>query len=393
MVIAAASVLVTPTVRDRTRLIALLACAFLMTAACSPASAHTIEKGFWGPAQIDGVSQFPLYRQLGVTIYQTSLEWAAVAPTRPADPRNPADPAYVWPADLDGVIAEARGHGIDVLLMLIGAPPWANGGRSPEYAPDRSTDFAAFARAAARRYPQVRRWMIWGEPSRSKNFKPLVPQPLGRPITRAQARAPRRYARLLDAAYGQLKAERRSNLVIGGNTYTTGEIRPADWVRNLRLDSGRPARMDLYGHNPFSFRDPNLRNPESDSVDLSDLDWFSRLVQRRLGRPLNKRVRLFLSEFTMPTAPDREFNLFVSPKVQARWITKAFRIAHTVGVDTLGWIHLRDEPPNGEQRVVNGGLLTHDAVPKPGFWAFIRGGLTIDQRRSLRTMGAQLPHR
>ena len=381
--------------RGRLRwIVALLAAALLATTACAPASAHTLEKGFWGPPEIDGVSQFPIYEQLGVTIYQTTLTWASIAPTRPADPTNPADPAYNWPAKLDSIITEARGHGIEVLLMLFGAPPWANGERSPEWAPHRPSDFADFARAAARRYPDVRRWMIWGEPSRRKNFKPLETQRLGKPLTRTQARAPRRYARLLDAAYGQLKAERSSNLVIGGNTFTTGHIRPADWARNLKLANGRPARMDLYGHNPFSFRDPNLDNRESESVDLSDLDWFAPLVQRHLGRPRGKRVKLFLSEFTMPTSRgDREFNLYVSPRVQARWITKAFRIAHAVGADTLGWIHLRDEPPNGAKRVVHGGLLTHDGVPKPGFYAFMRGGLTIDQRVALRNGQAQLKHR
>jgi hypothetical protein len=363
----------------------LVGCAALAAVAAPPAGAHTLQKGFWGPAEIDGVSQFPLYEQLGVTVFQTTLQWASIAPTRPADPRNPADPAYRWPAALDSVIAEARDHRISVLLMLFGAPRWANGGHSPRYAPDRSTDFADFARAATRRYPAVRRWMIWGEPSRSHNFQPLVPQPLGTAITHAQARAPRRYARMLDAAYGQLKAQRRSNVVIGGNTYTTGEIRPADWVRNLQLDGGRPARMDLYGHNPFSFRDPDLRNKPTSSVDLSDLDWFAALVQRRLGRPRHKRVRLFLSEFTMPTAPDREFNVWVPPGVQARWITKAFRIAHTVGAEGLGWIHLRDEPPQGDAATVNGGLLTHDGTPKPGFWAFMRGGETIAERVSRRS--------
>ena len=359
------------------RRIARAALATALAAACAgaPAPAYALEKGFWGPAEIDGVSQFPLYERLGVTIFQTSLRWPNVAQTRrPADPRDPSDPAYEWPADLDHIIAEAHRHGIEVLLQLYGSPPWANGGRSAEYAPTRSTDFADFARAAARRYRTVRRWMIWGEPSRLRNFRPLVPQPQKTRITRAQARAPRRYARLLDAAYGQLKAERSSNIVIGGNTYTTGSIRPADWVRNLQLDSGRPARMDLYGHNPFSFREPSLRNPRSESVDLSDLDWFGTLVQNRLGRPRHKRVRLFLSEFTMPTAPDREFNLYVSPAVQARWITKAFRIARAVGADTLGWIHLRDEPPAGDDRVGNAGLLTHDGTPKPGFYAFMRGG-------------------
>ena len=371
-----------PPIRRRW-LLALAGC-ILVSAIVAPAThARPLQKGFWGPAEIDGVSQFPLYERLGVTLYQTSLRWAAIAPTRPADARNPDDPAYHWPADMDRIVREARAHRMRVLLMLFGAPRWANGGRSPEYAPRRPADFADFARAAARRYPAVRRWMIWGEPSRSNNFRPLTRQPLGTPITSKQARAPKRYARLLDGAYGQLKAERRSNLVIGGNTYTTGEIRPADWVRNLKLPDGRLARMDLYGHNPFSFRDPDLRNRPSSSVDLSDLDWFSKLVQRHLGRPRHKRVRLFLSEFTMPTAPDREFNLYVSPAVQARWITKAFKIVREVGADGLGWIHLRDEPPKGDARVVRGGLLTHDGKPKPGFYAFMRGGLTAAQRARL----------
>jgi hypothetical protein len=380
--------------RRRAWLLALAGCAMLAASIPAPARAGTLQKGFWGPAQIDGVSQFPLYERLGVTIYQTSLQWAAIAPTRPADARDPADPAYVWPPEIDRVVAEARTHGISVLLMLFGSPRWANGGHTPRYAPNRTTDFADFVRAAARRYPGVSRWMIWGEPSRSNNFMPLVHQPLGTPITPRQAQAPRRYARLLDAAYGQLKAERPANIVIGGNTYTTGNIRPSDWVRNLRLPSGRRARMDLYGHNPFSFRDPDLSNRPSLSVDLSDLDWFSRLVQRQLGRPWHKRVPLFLSEFTMPTAPDREFNLYVSPKVQASWITKAFRIAHAVDAEGLGWIHLRDEPATAAGgNGLHGGLLTDDGTPKPGFYAFMRGGLTIAQRTALRRRLAQPPHR
>ncbi len=118
--------------------------------------------------------------------------------------------------------------------------------------------------------------------------------------------------------YGQLKAQRRSHVVIGGNTYVTGEIRPIDWVRNMKLENGRPPRMDLYGHNPFSFREPNLRNPPSVQglVDFSDLGRFNRLIHRYLGRPRHKRIRLFLSEFTIPTGPDVEFNFRVTPRTR-----------------------------------------------------------------------------
>ncbi|HEV2060396.1 MAG TPA: hypothetical protein VGR11_13655 [Solirubrobacteraceae bacterium] len=354
----------------------------LFTAIAPSAHAAPLEKGFWGPAAVDGKSQFPIYKRLGVTLYQTSLSWANVAPTRPANPRDPGDAAYQWPAELDDVIAEARRHDMRVLILLAGSPPWANGGKSAEWAPNRPGDFADFVRAASRRYPGVRHWMIWGEPSRSNNFKPLVEQPLGTKITSAQRRAPRRYARLLDAAYGQLKAQRRSNLVIGGNTYVTGEVRPIDWVKSMRLPNGKRPRMDLYGHNPFSFRNPDLRNPPSTQglVDFSDLGRFDKLIHRYLGRPRGKRIRLFLSEFTIPTGPDREFNFWVSEKTQAKWIKNAFRVARKVDAGGLGWIHLYDEAPIAGHTVVRGGLLTHDGKKKPGFYAFMRGGLTPAQR-------------
>lgn len=357
-------------------LLAMSCCLLALAVGAAGASAAKLEKGFWGPTSIDGRSQFPLYKKLGVTLYQIALPWSSTAPTRPANAKDPGDPAYQWPAETDIAISEAKRHGMKVLIMLTRTPPWANGGRTSEYAPDRPRDFADFARAAARRYPSVRHWMIWGEPSRSNNWKPFVEQPLGGRLTASMKRAPRRYARLLDAAYGELKAQRRSNLVIGGNTYVTGEVRPPDWVRSMKLPNGRPPRMDLYGHNPFSFRNPDLRNPPSTQnlVDFSDLGRFDRQIQRYLGRPRHKRIRLFLSEFTIPTGPDREFNFYVSRRTQAKWITNAFKVARRVKAAGLGWIHLYDEPPAPGNTVINGGLLSYDGKRKPGFYAFMRGG-------------------
>jgi hypothetical protein len=362
--------------RLRRHVLAIALCLLLMGAAAPAAPAAPLEKGFWGPTEVGGVSQFPIYEDLGVTLFQMTLRWDEVAATRPRDARDPADRAYRWPADVDFAIRQAKRHGMRVLLMLIDAPSWANSGRSPEYAPDRPSDFGAFARAASRRYPSVRHWMIWGEPSRSARFKPFVQQPFGAPMTRARRRAPERYARLLDAAYGQLKAQRRSNLVIGGNTYVTGEVRPMSWMRSMRLPDGRPPRMDYYGHNPFSFREPDLRKPPSPQgvVDFSDIGRFDKAIQRALGKPRKTTIKLFLSEFTIPTGPDREFNFHTTLRTQAKWITSAFKVAHQVKhVVCLGWVHLYDEPPSPPDSVINGGLLTYDGTKKPGYEAFKRG--------------------
>ena len=74
-------------------------------------------------------------------------------------------------------------------------------------------------------------------------------------------RGPHRYARILDASYGALKRVSRKNLVIGGNTFTTGDISVLNWIKNLKLPNGKPPRMDMYGHNPFNNRPPVLHGP------------------------------------------------------------------------------------------------------------------------------------
>lgn len=347
----------------------------LALAAAAPAQAHfSARKAIWGPATVNGVSQFPLYQDLGVGIYETSFDWASVAPSRPRRARDPSDPAYRWPADLADTIGQAQRHGMRVSIMIIGSPAWANGGHSSSYwAPQRPSDYADFAVATARRYPSVHLWMVWGEPTRVVRFAPLIPsRPTASRLTTRQAAAPRRYARMLDATYGALKSVSRRNLIIGGNTYTTGDIRTRQWIKYMRLPNGRPPRLDLYGHNPFSFRRPNLANPPGalGTVDFSDLARLRAFVDTNLARSRRQHIPLFLSEWTIPTAPDSEFNFWVDPGTQAIWIQSAFRIVHRwSGIYALGWIHIRDEGPGGSM----GGLLYAQGQKKPGYYAFRAG--------------------
>jgi hypothetical protein len=334
---------------------------------------YSPKKAIWGPLATNGASQFPMYHDLGVGIYEMELSWPQAAPTRPHQAANPADPAYRWPATVSYAIQQAAKYHIRILLQVIGAPSWANGGQAWSYPATRVSDFSRFVTAAARRYRSVHLWMIWGEPSRKPNFAIVHPASLtARKLTPAQARAPHVYAQMLDASYGALKHVSKRNLVIGGDTYTTGDISTRDWIRYLRLPNGRPPRMDLYGHNPFSWREPNLSNPPSpdDEVDFSDLARLSRLVNQQLAPP-HHQIKLFLSEWTIPTGPnDPEFNYWVDPDVQAQWITAGWRIVNTSPfIYALGWIHLYDDPPGGS----TGGLLTDQGTPKPGYAAFKAG--------------------
>jgi hypothetical protein len=356
----------------KTTVVIVALAALVAIAGAAEARKPSTKKGIWGPVEVMGVSQFPIYRDLGAGIYQTVLEWDDVAATRPSDPTNPRDPAYHWPPDLDRAIAEGRRYGIQVALTVMWSPRWANGGHRRQWAP-RPRAYARFLRAAARRYPSVRLWQIWGEPSRRANFQPMP---------RFEATGPRRYARVLDAAYGALKRENRRNRVIGGNTFTTGDVSPKQFIKGLRLPNGRPPRMDMYGHNPFTARKPALsKGPLGFGfADFSDLDTLARWVDRYLGRgPRGRPLKLYLSEFTIPTdQANYEFNFFVRRGTAASWLRSALRITRRWSrIYTLAWIGLYDEKPNGPNGShgdeVHRGLLDSTGAKKPAYSAYKQG--------------------
>ena len=337
--------------------------------------AQAAEKAIWGPTTLPGGgSAFPTYRHLGVDTLQLYLEWGTVAPSRPRDTSNPADPAYRWPADLDRSISEAASNGMRIALVVRGSPAWANGGRSPIDVPS-AAEFATFVATASRRYPYVRRWMIWGEPNRDDRFQPNAPDsPIG----------PRAYAPILDAAYGALKGVSPANIVIGGMTWTGGTVKPAPFLRYMRLPNGRPPRLDWFGHNPFPFRFPDLREEYIPGGwrDMSDMDLFSEELRRVYG----PRVRLWLAEFqVLSDKPSREFESFVPLQAQGDWLTAAYRIADNLpSIAGMGWLGLLDEPERPGSS--NSGLLTASGARKPAFEAFRRAP-SVRFRPSVRVSG------
>lgn len=370
------------------RAVLLLALAFAATfAAATPASAF--EKSIWGPAQLNGKSQFPIYRDLGVDLFQQSLIWANIAQSRPADPTNPNDPAYTWPADLDFAVAEAARYKIDVLLLAMRTPKWANGDKLDVFPPTDAKDYANFMVALAKRYPTVHHFMVWGEPIRNTNYAviggsapnyydPNTVSPKKLPDFNAgQKASARSYAQLVDATYGSLKRLSKRNIIIGGNTTTSGDLDPFNWFKYMRLSNGKPPRMDWAGHNPFGTRGPDLKKKQLfiGTADMSDLDVFIPWVKRyqsRSGR--NKKIKLFVSEFSAPTdQAGFEFNYFVTRPLQAKWLTAAMNIGkRNKDIAGVGWYSLRDVPPREDGEDSRTGLIDNTGKKKPSYYAFKR---------------------
>jgi hypothetical protein len=365
--------------RGKLMLAAVLVALLALPAGQADAKRHfSYKKAIWGPVVRDGKPQFPIYHDLGAGIWEYTLDWRQSAPTKPTDPLDPADPAYHWPAELDQAVSAAGKYHMKINLLVRSTPAWANGGKPDNWVPDRPADLGDFVTAAARRYPSIKLWMIWGEPSRRENFMPLTPErQSSRRLTKKQAAAPRYYARMLDASYAALKKVRRSNVVIGGNTFTAGDITPYNWVRYLKLPNGRRPRMDMYGHNPFTGRRPRANAPQDPYVvDISDLPTFTRFLDKQgLRAPGGRKLKLFLSEFFWPTDhANNEFAFHLTRKLQASWLNDALRLVrHSSRVYTLGWFSLYDDPPRPDGLSVNRGLMTFKGKRKPSYNVFRSG--------------------
>jgi hypothetical protein len=342
---------------------ALVALVSLLLALPASASAAGL-KAIWGPTKLNGgagPSAFPVYEELGVDVFQYQLDWAAIAPTEPSAPTNPADPAYNWPSAVDFAISEAAAHGMDVALLVKGTPWWAVNGAAPganvrSQGPADVQDYANFLTAASARYPTVHRWMIWGEANRAAVW----------------SSGPVAYANLLDAAYGALKPlPSDPDTVVGGMSFTFGETPPRQWIGALVRSNGQRPRLDEYGHNPFTRRCPDIDwGPDflvDGSRDIGDIDTLIGEVRGAFG----PQAKLWLSEYTIASdRPNRALSFFLSREEQAEWLTKAFRIAGSASyVSGLGWFNLHDEPAS----ILDGlttGLMTYEGERKPAFAAY-----------------------
>jgi hypothetical protein len=313
-----------------------------------------------------GASAFPTYRRLGVQVLEVQLDWADTALARPQNPSDPQDPAYQWPAALSEEVTQAAKYGIQLAVMVKGSPAWANGGRDSSWAPTHASDYASFMQAASRRYPSVHYWMIWGEVTRPGNFNPM---PAGSPV------GPERYALLLDAAYGALKAVSTANVVIGGMTYTVGTLSAPEFIHWMRLPDGRAPRLDYYGHNPYSARFPNLsENPYTPGVrDINDIDTLEHELAVAYRHSPHGTPKLWLSEFSVSSDhANRAFAFYVSRAAQAQWVTAAYKLVDSVHyVAGLGWYQLLDEPSSVPENLTNG-LMTATGIPKPAFYAYAK---------------------
>ena len=302
---------------------------------------------------------------LGVDLVRVTLSWRAIEQHR-------GERSWAWP---DALLPELRARGIAPLVTLYGTPGWANGGRSVNVAPTRGADFAAFAAAAARRYPFVRLWAIWNEPNQRRWLSP--PSPALYTV------------RLLNPAYAAIKRVSPRSQVAGGVTAprgSVGGVSPVDFIRGLDRAG---ARLDAYAHNPYALR--RGETPLAGGCDHCETITMSTLprLSREVAKAFPPRTRIWLTEFGYQTSPP-DLRLGVRWWQQARYTGEAAQRAYaTPRVDVLVHYLYRDEPELGRWQ---SGVTTSTGRAKPAL-RMLESPLAQVSRHGLRTaVWGQLRH-
>lgn len=333
-----------------TRLLVLLAALAAVLHVASPAAAspsirYGIQDDAWllyGAGTLE--SRVETLDRLGVELVRFTIDWSRVEARRGE---------YDW-SGVDPVLRALRDRGIRAVVTLNGAPRWANGGRSPNWAPTSGSTFASFAAVAATRYPWVKDWLIWNEPNQRRWLRPTTPRTY--------------VTKLLNPAYAAIHSASSSARVGGGVTAprgSSGGVSPVDWIRGMRAAG---ARLDAYAHHPYPLT--RFQTPWTGACDHCETITMASLERllREVSRAWGGAKRIWLTEYGYQTNPPDRF-LGVSTAKQARYLGEAaWRSFKARNVDMLIHYLYRDEPDVARWQ---SGFITMGGVAKPALRAFM----------------------
>jgi hypothetical protein len=347
----------------------------------------------------------------GTDTIELLADWRSILKNNPpAEPTNPADPAYGF-AGLDNAVRDAAARGFRIVIWMTRAPDFAEG---PDRAPDAPTGtwkpspqrLAEFATALATRYsgsfpdpnnpgaslPRVSFWEIWAEPNLSTHLTPQTEN--GKVV------GPEHFRAMVNAASSALKAVSGSNQVIGGATAPFGDHPPASrtppltfWtkffcLRGKKLKAQRKCRggkprVDAFSSNPLAglagnellpTLGPADKAPDPTDILIPDMhklyDVLTAARKQKMVKP-RKGTELWVSELLWETNPPDESAKGVSLDNQAAYLAQSLQSLRRQGVSEVHWVKIRDEAPNpGFQTSLQSGLYFHDGTPKPALQSF-----------------------
>jgi hypothetical protein len=324
-------------------------------------------------------------------IVRTLVTWPTIAPTRPASASNPFDKAYRFD-DLDELVRNAQERDLEVLITIWGTPKWANGGKTPNYAPKRMSDLTAFSRAVATRYsgrfagiPFVRFYSVWNESNLQLFLAPQFD-------SKGKSVAPRIYARIAQAAYAGIKAGNPQAKVAVGSTSSAGRDKPLAG-KSATHSPGKFAQLvaaanprlkfDAWAQHPYPV--PANQKPDQKvkwpNVTLASFPRFEKSLDRWFKR---KNVRLWITEYGHEVKQDGEPK-GVTRAQQAAYARRALTLAkRDPRTDMFIWFIFRDHATSLWQS----GLRTMSGAPKPALASFRSVAGPCNARNAIFTVRA-----
>jgi hypothetical protein len=300
-------------------------------AGASPYVRYGLQDDAWlayGPGTLD--ERLDTLDRMGVKLVRYTLQWSEI---------EGRHGTYAWSRS-DAILRGLHERGLVPVVTIWGSPRWANGGRTPNWAPRSKWWLAGFARRAAERYPFVRHWLIWNEPNQRRWLRPTS----ARTYTQT----------LLNPAYAALHRATPGVKVGAGVTAprgSTGGVSPIAFIRGM---GAAHARLDAYAHNPYPLR--RFETPRSggcghcETITMATIDRLVREVGNAFGRK-----RIWLTEYGYQTNPPDRL-LGVSHALQARYLADAAQRAYaTPYVDMLIQYLYKDEPDSSRWQ---SGLVT-----------------------------------
>ena len=305
------------------------------------------------------------------SVVRAVVDWATVAPTRPAHLLDGNDPAYHL-SDIDALVTTAQRYDLRVMLTITGTPPWANGGKSQNYPPTNLNDLTQFAHMLAARYSGSRPgagvvtlFSVWNEPNLAEY---LVPQFRGDKIV-----SPAEYVKLFMAAYTGIKAGDPNAVVAAGETSNRGRnkptghqsfdsVAPATFAQLVaKADPKLPFVAWATHPDPSMFASGPTQQVAFPNVDFSTMAEFGESLQKWFGR----RVPIWVTEYGEETKPQSA--LGVSYAHQAVDAREALKLAEANPyVQMFVWWIFRDS----NAQTWFSGLEQSSGKKKPAYAAF-----------------------
>jgi hypothetical protein len=318
-------------------------------------------------------TRIQLVKQTRAKVTRIDILWSKVAPTPPANPTDPNDPAYDF-RRLDLIFTSLAAANITPIVSTYSTPDWAIAGQNvphlTEYNPSapRPAFFGQFMRAVATRYsgtftptgasaplPRVRHFEVWNEPNLRGFFSVN-----GRSTLAG-------YKGLVKAAYPQIKLGDPKAIVIAGvggprSSTGNGNVGARTWLNGLVND--KSVKFDAYSQHIYPSQGPTFRSKDYDKAfptwrSLDEI--YATLDKKRPG------MKLYVTEAGYTTASTAFRKVKVSFAKQKLFLQQLFALpaVKSPRLAAVVWFNLQDN--------LNwpGGLLTEARVKKPSYNAFV----------------------